>query len=137
MEQSFALLGVRLFEVSLRVNDNDESEGVEHAELEIGIDFSVDKKESLVLFKMKAGLESEALPCSFVMVFEAAFKAQIAITKKSITKEVQFTCMSEMFPYVREGIAELTRRATGVPLMLPHIDFRQKPYVRIGTSTMK
>jgi preprotein translocase subunit SecB len=71
-------------------------------------------------------IENEKLPFILDVEYKGTFHINQeleTIDKKALDKIIYINCAATLFPFVRETIAETTRRAGLTPLILPSINF--------------
>lgn len=88
---------------------------------DLDISFKVNKKVVDVVLSISS--EKEDQPFIFKIKYEGLFEFEKKLKKEEIEKIVHINCAAIIFPYVRESIADLTRRAGVSPLHLNPVNF--------------
>ncbi|MFK5925604.1 MAG: protein-export chaperone SecB [Desulfuromusa sp.] len=88
----------------------------------------INEKEDLVDVTFSAESNSEFLPFDFIAMANASFKSETIDTKKhkkaAIQKQINFESVPFLFLFLRELIADITRKAGFKPFYLPSIDLK-------------
>lgn len=86
-----------------------------------------DKDEKLLFVELEVGLfdKEDAPPFRLAVKGRGVFKVSSEID--NIEKVARINCAAIIFPFIRETIADVTRRAGLRPLLLPPVNF-QKMY---------
>ncbi len=92
-------------------------------ETKMDLSYKYSEKDKTLLVNLKISLLKDQLPFSFNIESEGIFSFQEALEKKIIDKIGNINCPAIMFPYSRELIADLTRRAGFPPLHLQPVNF--------------
>lgn len=80
-------------------------------------------KEKLLSILMRIGISGEEAPFEIKLEYEGIFLLNRKATKSEVERYAKINCSAILFPYVREIIADITRRAGFVPLHLGSINF--------------
>ncbi len=124
MHHSMKFIDFNLLSVSFNLNEKfnpEEKEESFYPEISIN-NFPVkDKKEMAVLLGVRK-LEGN-IPYYFEIRAGALFQFDKMPTQKILKQFANVNCPAIMFPYIRETIADLTRRAGFAPLHLDPINF--------------
>lgn len=114
----------QLRSVSFNVNDEFKTEGTIEISPEFGIGHHYDKEKKMLHSFLKVALTKGNLPFYFVIEAVGLFSFNEALTDEKVLKNVStINAPAIMFPYVRETIADLTRRAGFAPLHLDPVNF--------------
>ena len=87
-----------------------------HFEKKSDLDISVD---------LKVILNNSNLPFKFDVCFQGIFKLNRNVTDAELERIALVNCSAALFPFVREAIADITRRSGLPPLLLPSVNFVQ------------
>jgi len=82
----------------------------------------IDDQNSLRLF-MKVDVSGESGPLNISVEMGSLFKFEKKPATDKLAKIAEINCASILFPFVRETIADLTRRSGLPPFLLPPINF--------------
>lgn len=85
--------------------------------------YSSNKKNKIVIVELGIRFSSEEAPFFLEVVTEGVFLFNEIPTKTTLKKISCINCNSILFPFVREFIADLTRRAGIPPFLLPPVNF--------------
>lgn len=101
--------------------------GVDKSEdIEINPNFKINRefdKKDLKIF-LEISMDNGDLPFTFNIVIGGLFKFNRAVEKiKNIDEIANINCAAILFPFLRETVADLTRRAGFPPLLLPPVNF--------------
>ena len=98
-----------------------------HYTIEVEGDFDLKKKELCVYLKIKTPTpkETQNSPIYFNVITKGVFQLEEEPNEKILEQFRDINCPAIIFPYVRELIADLTRRADLPPLHLPTVNFIQ------------
>jgi len=130
MSFKFKLLDIRLKKSYFFLNEKVIAEAEEEAEFEIkkkiNIGIGRDEKDK-TLFKVELQVENDDIssPFNFELIYEGYFKFESSeeIIDEEIKKLGSINCAAIIFPYIREHLADLTRRSGLPPYHLPPINF--------------
>jgi preprotein translocase subunit SecB len=124
-EKTFQMTFDSLRFINIKFSINREFNGGDKIEVDARIssahEFFEDKKELLV--NLKVSLPKGKYPFFFSIESEGLFTFQESPEKNTLENLSTINCPAIMFPYLRELIADLTRRAGFPPLHLPPINF--------------
>ncbi len=90
---------------------------------EIAVGSKYSQKKMLLYVFLKVSLNTGDVPFFFEIESESKFSFQEKPDKDIVKQFSTMNCPAIIFPYVRETIADLTRRAGYPPLHLPPINF--------------
>lgn len=72
---------------------------------------------------LSVSVSQEELPFHLEIEFEGLFRLNKSIPERSIQPFARINCPAILFPFIRECIADITRRAGLSPLLLPVVNF--------------
>lgn len=116
---------------------------IAHLNFSLNSEFSASEQHAQVHteFKIRHELQDTRLKVFLAVIFKdsptqkipfllniegvAAFKLQQPPSTSAIQSLVKHYCAAAIFPYLREAIADITRRAGFPPLHIPQVDFAQ------------
>lgn len=114
----------RILNLSFSVNPKFEVKGqtIEiNPQIAIAKDYDSDKKTLIV--RLRISLITGDVPFFFDLESVGSFPFDVSPDEQTIERSASINCPAIMFPYVRETIADLTRRAGFAPLHLQPINF--------------
>ncbi|MBN1382689.1 MAG: protein-export chaperone SecB [Deltaproteobacteria bacterium] len=123
MESKFGIASIRLVEAHFALNQKFKWEKDKPIELQHSIDIACENREEMLNVIVTVSSDSNDQPFRFTVSWEGKFKFEVAPAKDMIERIAHVNCASIIFPYVRESIADLTRRANIMPLNMPPINF--------------
>ena len=123
MEVKFSITHIRLTESHFSINHRYKMEKDKPIVLEnnIGIQFKQSEKNLYLLLSVSSDSEKQLF--RFSVTYEGAFAFENTPPKDELGRIANINCAAIIFPYVRETIADLTRRAGLQPLHLPPFNF--------------
>ena len=90
---------------------------------EIGAGFAISGTKKCIVF-LEVKITNSGAPFSFLIKGEAEFTFENEISEeKELTKLVHVNLLAIMYPFIREPIAEITRKMGFSPLLLPPLNF--------------
>lgn len=116
------LVDARIRSLNFRIKDSGGKE-------EIAISFNIsssshyDYKKKQIITKIGVSIDQVEMPFILDIEYQGLFRLNKSIAKKEIEPFAKINCPAILFPFLRECIADLTRRAGFPPLMLPAINF--------------
>ena len=120
------LLEIRLLKSSFALNTDILAEGKEFSiERELIIGIAKDDSDKKIRVDLQVKTKNEDSPFLFNIVYEGSFEiiSEEKPTQHEIDKIGAINCAAIIYPYLREHLADLTRRA-GVPAFhLPPVNF--------------
>ncbi|MFO7783266.1 MAG: protein-export chaperone SecB [Thermodesulfobacteriota bacterium] len=107
------------FRVNEEHNNNDE------IQLNFGISnaYHYEYKEKKIYCLVSVSINQEDCPFFLDIDYEGVFEVDRRVSKKRIEPFGKINCPAILFPFLRECIADITRRADLEPLLLPAINF--------------
>ncbi len=124
MELKFSVIDISLLELHFKLNPDFKFNNDQKIEIksQISINFKRNRNMVNVIVSVNSGDSSQ--PFIFNLAVEGMFKFnKIPTGKEQLEKLVHINCASIIFPYIRETIADLTRRAGRPPFHLDPINF--------------
>lgn len=121
-DYSFQFIDYKLIRLNFRVKEEFEKS----VDVEINPRFSIngESKDNMLKVTFEAVLDNKDLPFSFEVcvggMFE--FRREVNLIEK-IDKIININCAAILFPFLRETIADVTRRSGFTPLLLPPVNF--------------
>ncbi len=98
--------------------------------LSYGYEYSYKEKSINTLLSLS--LSKDQLPFILDIEYEGLFKLNKRVAKKKIESFAEINCPAILFPFLRECIADITRRAGFSALLLPAINFIELAKKRKG-----
>ncbi len=120
------LLEIRLLKSSFALNTEILAEGKEFSiERELIIGIAKDDSDKKIKVDLQIKTKNEDSPFLFNIVYEGSFEiiSEEEPTQHEINKIGAINCGAIIYPYLREHLADLTRRAGVPPFHLPPINF--------------
>jgi preprotein translocase subunit SecB len=90
---------------------------------DIGGGGKFDKDSNLLGVSLHVSLANKGVPYSFSLETVAFFELTGSLEEEQIERIARVNCSAMMFPYLRETIADMTRRAGFPPLHMPPVNF--------------
>lgn len=119
----FTIQQIRMLEGHFSLNPNYRWE--KDKQISFGNKFEIKfrQSEKTVFVLLTASSDSEGQPFQYKVSHEGIFAFESLPDKEALDRIVHVRCAAIIFPYVRETIADLTRRANLQALNLPPFDF--------------
>jgi preprotein translocase subunit SecB len=123
MEVKFHIPLIRLIEVHFSLNPQYKWGKNKPIPLEnqVGIKFNQVENELHLLLSVSS--DSDTQPFRFSVTYEGIFAFENMPVKDELERIAYINCAAIIFPYAREAIADMTRRAGLNPLNLPPFNF--------------
>ena len=120
---NFKFLDFRLHDAVFHVNR--EFKSAENENIEIATDFNLghETTEKRVKVFLKVTSDGKKSPFSFVVEGAGLFEFEEEQEEEDIARIASINCAAILFPYIRETVADLTRRAGFPPLHLAPVNF--------------
>jgi preprotein translocase subunit SecB len=125
MELKFTLKSIRLLESHFKLNPQIILKKNEPREISCEISVSYKRENKSVGVIISINSPSKDQPFSFNTIILGTFHFSTIPEKKQLDRIVNINCAAIMFPYLREVVADLTRRAEIQPFHLDPINFLQ------------
>ncbi len=121
----FSFSNYNLTKIFFNINEdfsyeNGEQEGIE-INPKIEIDYS--KNEKQIVVKLNIEFNNPNAPFKFDIGIAGFFDFNFDTTNENMESVVHVNCVALLYPFLRETIADITRRAGFPPLILPPINF--------------
>ncbi|ABC75915.1 protein-export chaperone SecB [Syntrophus aciditrophicus] len=123
MDHSFKIVGIQLNEAHFAINNQYKREKNKVIDLTHSIEVGYKHADKVLRVLVLISSDSENLPFRFSVAWEGAFAFDEMPSDEELERIARINCASIIFPYVRETIADLTRRANMTPLNLPPLNF--------------
>jgi preprotein translocase subunit SecB len=95
--------------------------------LNISVESSLDENANTIVVNLKVNSpnsdEEPDYPFFYTLVIKGVFHFDADTDKDKLTMFAKINCPAILYPYVREALADLTRRAGYAPLHLPIMNF--------------
>ncbi|MDZ7696048.1 MAG: protein-export chaperone SecB [Deltaproteobacteria bacterium] len=91
--------------------------------LEISHKYKYDYKDKTISVLVAAHINDEQMPFYLKVEYEGLFALNKRLSKKKAEPIANINCPAILFPFLREAVAEITRRGGFNPLMLPTFNF--------------
>lgn len=122
-EYKFNIHNIRLNEAHFSINNQYNWEKDKPIPLENNLGIKFKQSDELISVIVSVSSDSENQPFRFLVAYEGIFSFENMPQKDTLEQIAYINCASIIFPYVRETIADLTRRASLQPLNLPPFNF--------------
>jgi preprotein translocase subunit SecB len=119
----FSFESLRLIESHFKLNTNFKPAKNEPIDISCQINVSHMKQDKTVNVTVSVDSPNKSQPFIFDVAVMGTFRFSKLPKKGELEKIVHINCASIIFPYVRETIADLTRRASIAPFHLEPINF--------------
>jgi preprotein translocase subunit SecB len=123
MEANFSFENLRLLESHFKLNTDFEPRKKQPIEISTEINISHKQQGKIVKVIISVSSVNKKQPFVLNTTVMGTFNFLKTPTKKDLNKIVYVNCAAIMFPYVREIIADLTRRADIPPFHMDPINF--------------
>jgi preprotein translocase subunit SecB len=139
MELKFRIEVIRLIEAHFALNRQYKWVKDEMIEFQQSIEIEHKSTDNILDVVVRFYSDSEKQPFRFSVAWEGAFVFEKMPAKELMERIAHINCAAIIFPYIRESIADLTRRSSIVPLNLQPINFvalyeeKQKPASQSAT----
>jgi preprotein translocase subunit SecB len=118
---------LQLVEFSANPKFNKEKPFEKGLTLNLSVESSLDETAKSIAVTLKVNSPSPAeepdYPFFYTIVMKGAFQFDPDTNDKNLEMFAKINCPAILFPYVRETLADLTRRAGFAPLHLPVMNF--------------
>ena len=123
MDHKFSIVNIRLFEAHFAVNELYKGEKNKSIEIIHNIEIEYKKTDKILHVLVLISSDSEDQPFRFSVAWEGSFAFEKMPTKENLERIAQINCAAIIYPYVRESVADLTRRSGRPPLNLAPYNF--------------
>lgn len=120
---AFKLLATKIRKLHFEAIAEPPREEIINLGVSIGHGFQYISKEKTLVVLIGVDISGEDAPFKMKMEFEGLFVLNRKATKKEVEPLARVNCSATLFPYVRETVAEITRRAGYAPLHLGSMNF--------------
>lgn len=122
----FQLKSYRLFKTIFNIQNINE---VDSKEIQIRPEFKINHtylNNKKLLLKLEIKIDNKGLPFSIECAMEGEFElSREPENKAELEKITMVNCSAALFPFLRETVAEITRKGGLYPLILPSVNFCQ------------
>lgn len=118
------LLKSRLYSLTFRTKP-EAPQGKIPINLAISHKYKFDYKNKTIAVVISVSVNDKQTPFFLEIEYEGLFMLNKRVSKKAVEPIAQINCPAILFPFLREAVAEITRRGGFNPLMLPAINFVQ------------
>lgn len=123
MQFKFTIQAINVIESQFALNPDFKGEGTKSIELSFGLNIAFKTKDKTVDVRLSIMTEDKTLPFMFNLTTLGTFVFEKMPSKTDLEQVIHINCAAIMFPYLREAIADMTRRAGILPLHLDPINF--------------
>jgi preprotein translocase subunit SecB len=92
-------------------------------ELNQRMNIQAELKENLLVVRLGVELGQEGLPFALAVVIAGRFQFPEVPDPTALDPIVHINCAGILFPFVREAVADLTRKGGFTPILLPPVNF--------------
>ncbi len=124
-KHQFHFKDYHLTKIVFNLNENFLNESVSQDGIEVTPKFEIDykKDEKHIFVQLNIEFDNPNAPFNFNIGIVGSFEFDIDISSENMESVVNINCSSLLFPFLRETIADITRRAGFPPLILPPVNF--------------
>ncbi len=115
--------GIRVLNINFSTDQDFGEKGFFDINAQISLKHKYIEEQKKLLINLQVALPKGEAPFSFHVESVGTFTFQENPEKTTIERIARINCPAIMFPYSRELIADLTRRAGFPPLHIPPINF--------------
>lgn len=123
MELKFKIAGINQIESHFTLNPDFRPSKNKHIEINYGVNISLEKKDQLISVIVSVLSDNKSQPFIFNIATRGLFNFQKLPPKAELERVAHINCASIIFPYIRESIADLTRRAGLPPFHVDPVNF--------------
>jgi preprotein translocase subunit SecB len=123
MGLEFQIAGIRLNEAHFSLIREFKWEKSKPIEIKQNVEVGYKSKDKSLQVIVSVSSDSENQPFRFSVVWEGAFVFKETPKKEELDRIANINCAAIVFPFVRETIADMTRRASIPPFNLPPFNF--------------
>jgi len=123
MELKFKIAAVKQIESHFALNPDFKPEKNKPIEINYSVNISFEKKDKMVSVIVSVLSDNKNQPFTFNIATMGLFNFQKLPKKAELERVAHINCASIIFPYVREYIADLIRRAGIPPFHLDPVNF--------------
>ncbi|MBW2177161.1 MAG: hypothetical protein DRI24_00335 [Deltaproteobacteria bacterium] len=124
-KHKFTFKDYQLIKIIFNQNENFSNENLSPEGIEVNPKFEInyEKKEKRIFVNLNIEFDNADAPFYFDIGIVGSFEFDIDVSEKNMESVVNINCAAILFPFLRETIADITRRAGFPSLMLPPINF--------------
>jgi len=126
MAHSFKIIGIRLNEAHFAINQQYKGEKGKPIDFKYSVEVRYKQTNKGLHVLVSVSSDFDHQPFNFSILWEGLFAFDDTPPKDVLDRIANINCASIIFPYVRESIADMTRRAAITPLNLPPFNFVAK-----------
>ncbi len=123
MDHSFKIVGIRLLESHFAISKDYKWTKKKAIELQNAIEIGYEKREKILDVALTVSSDSDDQPFRFSVSWQGSFSFKRMPQKDILERIVHVNCAAIIYPYIRETIGDLTRRAGVPPLNLDPFNF--------------
>lgn len=123
MDHKFSIAGIRLNEAHFAMNQLYKEEKNKPIEIIHSVKIRYKQTDKILDVLVSVSSDYENQPFRFSVAWEGSFAFEEMPLKETLDRIVYINCASIIYPYVRESLADLTRRAGKTPLNLAPFNF--------------
>ena len=123
MDHKFSIAGIRLNEAHFAINQGYKREKNKPIEIIHSVEIGYKQTEKILHVLVSISSDAENQPFRFSVAWEGSFAFEEMPPKEKLDRIIHINCASIIYPYARESIADLTRRAAMTPLNLAPFNF--------------
>ena len=116
------LVKTRIRSMNFRITSID-PKGQIPVNFSISSGYNYDYRKKTIEVLISISIDNDQMPFSLEMEFEGLFLLNKRTPKKKAEPFAKINCPAILFPFLRECVADITRRAGFNPLLLPAINF--------------
>lgn len=123
MDNSFHITNIRQIEAHFALNLQYQSESDKPIEIKQALEIAHKHMAKTLHVVVSVSSDEANQPFRFTVVWEGIFLFREALPKNDVERIANINCAAIIFPYIRESIADITRRANIPPFHLPPVNF--------------
>lgn len=123
MELKFKIASIKQVESHFALNPDFKPEKDKPIEIGYGINVSIEKRDKRVYVVVSIVSDKKPQPFTFNIATAGWFNFNKLPQKQELEKVAHINCASIIFPYIRESLADLTRRAGLLPFHIDPVNF--------------
>ncbi|MEW6571519.1 MAG: protein-export chaperone SecB [Nitrospirota bacterium] len=123
MELKFKIVSIKQIESHFALNPDFKSKRGQYVEINYDVNVSFEKKDKMVSVIVSILSDGKKQPFTFNIATLGLFRFNKLLTKRQLERVAYINCASIIFPYIRESIADLTRRADIPTFHLDPVNF--------------
>lgn len=123
MDHKFSITGIRLNETHFSINQGYKPEKIKPIEIKHTVEIAHKKIDKTLHVLVSVSSDADKQPFRFSVAWEGMFVFEEMPANEKLDRIIHINCASIIYPYVRESIADLTRRADMPSLNLAPFNF--------------